>query len=405
MSLDERLVGLQTGPTEDFRTPEPPKGWQPGVIWNGSSGTITTGALTEPPTDWGPLLAARGMDPEAYEIVGDTIKWCSYDGWKRDSKDEPAYSAVCYSYRADIRLKRSDRPDLESLYREVRKAKPPKKPATGSADQHLVVLLSDWQVGNGDAGGAQAQLEQIAALPERIVDRIKSLRKGGCDIGHVVVAGMGDLVENTCGFYPSQPFLTELDRREQTRVVRRGVLDILRAITPVVPRVTVTAVAGNHGENRQNGKRITGFGDNDDVAAFEQVMEICAENPEVFGNIDWRLPSDRIATSINLSGHIVAFTHGHLAKPKADPAATLWEWWRGQAMGREYPGVADADILCSGHYHHLNVRSQQNRMLLVAPSLTAVGDWWAVATGMRTDPGTLTFVVDPNGWRALEILR
>jgi predicted phosphodiesterase len=216
---------------------------------------------------------------------------------------------------------------------------------------------------------------------------------------------MGDLVENTCGFYPSQPFLTQLDRREQMRVVRRGVLDIIKAVAPLVPRITVTAVAGNHGENRQNGKRLTGFGDNDDVACFEQVAEICAENPDAFGHVGWRLPTDRMATSIDLSGHIVAFTHGHLAKPTGGPANALWGWWEKQAMGREYPGVADAGILCSGHYHHTNVRAQHNRVLFIAPSLTAVGDWWANATGMRTDPGTLTFCVDPTGWSALEIIR
>jgi hypothetical protein len=112
-----------------------------------------------------------------------------------------------------------------------------------------------------------------------------------------------------------------------------------------------------------------------------------------------------MATSIDLSGHIVAFTHGHLAKPTGGPANALWGWWEKQAMGREYPGVADAGILCSGHYHHTNVRAQHNRVLFIAPSLTAVGDWWANATGMRTDPGTLTFCVDPTGWSALEIIR
>lgn len=405
MSLEDRLLGLQSEPTEDYRTPEPPKGWQAGVVWDGTTGTITTGSLDEPPTDWSALLKARGLDPDVYEIVGDSIKWCSYDGWRRDNLDEPAYSAQCFSYRADVRLKNPNRVNVPDLYDEIRKVKAPKREATGSADQHLVVLLSDWQVGNGDAGGARAQLEQIAALPDKVVAHLKALRKSGRDIGHVVLAGMGDLVENTCGFYPSQPFLTELDRREQMRVVRRGILDLVRAIAPHVPKITVTAVAGNHGENRQKGKRITGFGDNDDVAVFEQVAEICAENPEAFGHVGWRLPTDRMATSIDLSGHIVAFTHGHLAKPTGGPANALWGWWEKQAMGREYPGVADAGILCSGHYHHTNVRSQQNRVLFIAPSLTAVGDWWANATGMRTDPGTLTFCVDPTGWGALEILR
>ena len=394
---DNPLLSLQAFAAEELvRSTTPPPGWAPGLVWDGSRGTLTTGTLDSPPTDWGPLLAARGLDPEVYEIVGDTIKWCSYDGWKRDAQGEDAYSAICYSYRAEIRLKQQDRPDLEELFAEVRRLKPGRRTTGGT--RSLIVLLSDWQVGNGDAGGARAQLEQIARIPALIKDRVRRLKAGG-QVGEIVLAGMGDLVEGCTGFYPSQPWLTELDRREQTRVVRRGLLDIIRTVAPLAERITVTAVAGNHGENRQSGKRITGYGDNDDVAVFEQVAEICAENPEVFSHVGFRLPADRIAVALETAGQTIAFTHGHLARPKSDPAATLWEWWRGQAMGREYEGVADAQILCSGHYHHTNLRSQQGRTLLIAPSLTAVGDWWANSTGMRTDPGTLTFVVDQAGWK------
>ena len=380
-----------------------PDGWQPGITWDGTKGTLTTGALDVPPDPaiWAELIADWGLDPELTEVVPGTVQVRGWDGNMGGGE-----TRRFKYYKATLRPKTVAGPDtvgLDELHKAIRKDKPRKNARTG--DNTLVVALSDWQVGNGDAGGARSQLEKIASLPEQLVTHLKGLRKGGRDIGHVVIAGMGDLVENTCGFYPSQPFLTELDRREQARVVRRGILDILRAIAPHVPRITVTAVAGNHGENRQNGKRITGFGDNDDVAVFEQVMEICAENPDAFGHVGWRLPTDRIATSIDLSGHIVAFTHGHLAKPAGNPANTLWNWWEKQAMGREYPGVADAGILCSGHYHHLNVRAQSNRVLFIAPSLTKVGDWWANATGMRTDPGTLTFCVDPTGWSALEILR
>jgi UDP-2,3-diacylglucosamine pyrophosphatase LpxH len=74
-------------------------------------------------------------------------------------------------------------------------------------------------------------------------------------------------------------------------------------------------------------------------------------------------------------------------------------------MGREYEGVADAQVLISGHYHHTNLRSQQGRHLFICPSLMAVGDWWANATGMRSDPGTLTFVIGADGWSNLEVLR
>ena len=94
------------------------------------------------------------------------------------------------------------------------------------------------------------------------------------------------------------------------------------------------------------------------------------------------------------SGHPVE--HGHRNHMRAINAVR-----RAGGIGK----AVDAGILCSGHYHHLNVRAQSNRVLFIAPSLTQVGDWWANATGMRTDPGTLAFCVDPQGWSALEILR
>ena len=401
---EDRLLSLRKfAADEKVRQSAPPQGWAPGFRWDGTRGQITTETLEAEPEDWGALLASRGLDPLKYEVVGDSIKWCSYDGWKRDEAGEDAYSTICYSYRADIRLRQQAASDLEALFLEARKLK--RKPTTLTGDRALVILVSDWQVGNGDAGGIASQLEKIASLPQLCVERLRSLRRSGIQIGEIVLAGMGDLVEGCTGFYPAQQSMVQLDRREQTRVVRRGLLDLVKALAPLAPKVTVTAVAGNHGENRQNGKAITSPNDNDDVAVFEQVAEICAENPTVFGHLSWRLPSDRIAVSLEAGGLHIGFTHGHLAKPAGDPASTLWKWWTGQAMGREYEGIADAQILCSGHYHHLNVRSQQGRVLFIAPSLTAVGDWWANSTGMRTDPGTLTFVAGPDGWSNLEILR
>lgn len=403
-NAENRLLSLQRFAAQDAtRDPVAPAGWQPGVVWDGTRGTITTGPVDTAPEDWGPLLAARGLDPDRYEIVGDTVRWCSWDGWRRDAEGQQAVSALQYSFKADVRLRRTNHPDVDALVQEVRRLKPVR--ANRNAGDHaLIVLLSDWQVGNADAGGIRTQLEQIAALPHKLADHIKYLRKRGVPVGHIVVAGMGDLVEGCHSFYPGQEHAVQLDRREQLRVVRRGVLDVMRTVAPLAERITLTAVGGNHGEHRVNGKRVTGPADNDDVAAIEQVAEILLENPDAFGHVEIRLPHDRLAVTLEAGTKVLAFTHGHLAKPKGDPASTLWEWWRGQAFGQEY-AAGTAEYLFSGHYHHTNVRSQQGRTLMIAPSLTAVGDWWANSTGMRADPGTLTVVIGPDGWLNLEVLR
>ena len=400
----ERLRSLEAmdEPTKD--RPTYPSGWEPGVTWNGDHGEITTGTLPEAPNEWGHLLAERGLDPNMYEIVGDSVRWTSYDGWRRDGADEPAYSAICYSYKAEIRLRRRSLGfDCEELLKELHGDKTPKAVAVrAETDATWLVNLSDWQIGNADDGGVRSQINALAALPDLLGDALKRIQKTN-PVNHIVVAGLGDLLEGTCGFYPSQTFQVELDRREQARVVRRALTEIVRSLAKKGLPVTVTAVGGNHGENRQNGKRFTGFGDNDDVAVFEQVAEIFAESN--YENVGFRLPSDRMAVAIEMHGQIVSWTHGHLPRPKGNAAETMWGWWKDQIMGRYYPAVADANILVTGHYHHLNVKQQEGRTVFVCPSLTAVGDWYSNSTGVQTVPGTLTFRVDSNGWNNLEVIR
>lgn len=407
MSLADRLAAHDPA-TEDLGAPRVPQGWAPGVVWEGTSGTITTRPVDTPAeaTDWSALLAERGLDPDRYEVVGDSVRWCSFDGWRRDQPGDDAYSATLYSYKAEIRLRRpaaDAAPDLEQIAADIRRTRPRKRPAA-AGDATWVCALGDWQIGNADAGGVRAQLDAIAALPDLLTARLREIRRRR-PVGHVVVAGLGDLTEGTCGHYPAQQWSVQANRREQVRIVRRGVYEIVKALAPLAERVTLTAVGGNHGENRQGGRAFTDPADNDDVAAFEMVAERLAERPDLYGHVAARLPADRLAVSIDCSGTLVAFTHGHLARPKGLPAATLWSWWESQAMGRYYPGVADAQILVTGHYHHLNVRAQAGRTLMIGPSLTAVGAWWGDATGQTCQPGTLTFGVDGDGWFGLEVIR
>ena len=406
-NLADRLAAVekQAAHEDAVKTRIAPSGWEPGVVWDGRSGTIVTDTLYETPEDWSDLLRARGLDPERYEVVGDTIKWCSYDGWKRENPEDTATSCICYSFKAEIRLKnKNSTVNLEELYKDVRKKKKStKEPKDG--DETFLVCLSDWQVGNRDGGGVERQAEKIADLVDSIPDRISDLRRGGHNIGHIAVVGLGDLGEGTCGHYPAQQFRIEVDRREQLKLVRRGVRDIIMSVAPLSHKITVAAVGGNHGENRGlNGKAFTTTGDNDDVAVFEQVAEIFAANPDAFGHVSFRLPLERLTLSLNLSEHVVAFTHGHLSKPSGNAAQSMWNWWKDQTLGRAHPGVADADILIAGHYHHLNVKEQEGRAVFVAPSLVAVGEYFQDTYGVKTREGTLSMVIAPDGWGELHLI-
>jgi predicted phosphodiesterase len=396
-SLKDRLATVRgeaelTDVTRDKHTPP---GWEPGVVWDGTEGTITADPIDSDKPNWDKMLLARGLNPEVYEVAEDVVKFSSWDGANGERK---------FSFKATIQLKRSASHVLqEDVYRGIRKAKKVKhKPPSGSC--HFVVALSDWQVGNRDGGGMEEQARKIANLVDLIPQRIADLRKMGYKIGHVVVAGMGDLAEGTCGFYPAQEFRIEADRRDQMKLVRRGLTDIIKAIAPIAPKVTVLTVGGNHGENRAKGKAFTTTGDNDDVAVFEPIAEAFQENTKAYGHVGFKIPRDQLSLSISLAGHIVAFTHGHLSRPSQNAAQSLWVWWQKQAMGRAHPGVADANILITGHYHHLNVKEQEGRALFICPSLTTVGEYFQDGAGVKTQPGTLTMTVDESGWGNLHLI-
>lgn len=407
MALRERLESVQSESQlqEAVKRATHPTGWEPGIVWEpGKGGTITAGPMATPPDPaiWNTLIADWGIDPTITEIVDGSVQIRGWDAIRDGEVVRMKY------YRATLRAARSiadsARIHMEELYKEVRKAKPGRMAKADKGGMTLLVCLSDFQTGNPDDLGVEGQISALARLVDSLPERLKSLRKAGYVITCVCVAGLGDLIEGTCGFYAAQQFRVELDRREQVKLVRRALRDILMALAPLVEEVKVVCVPGNHGENRQNGKSITRVGDNDDVAVFEQVAEILSINPEAYGHIKWRIPSDEIAVAVELSGVRVGFTHGHVAKMKGNAAETIWGWWEKQAMGRAYESIADAEILIAGHFHHLNVKEQQGRSVFVCPSLTNVSEYYSDATGVNTRPGTLTMLVGDGGWTELAVI-
>jgi hypothetical protein len=409
MNLEERLDVLEGRAQIPDAQPTTPniKGWEPGIVWDGSSGTITTSPSSEEPDPaiWAELIRDWGLDPERTEIVPGTIQ---VRGWDANMGGEIVRLKY---YRATLRPRTASdvvtAAHMEELYKEARKSKRKKNPPK-DGESTLIVALSDWQVGNRDGGGVESQAKAIADLVESIPQRVSDVRRMGHKIGTIAVLGMGDLGEGTCGHYPTQQFRIELDRRDQLKLVRRGIRDIIMGIAPLAPQIMVAAVPGNHGENRQNGQSITSVHDNDDVAVFEQVAEILSINPTDYGHIGWRLSRDEIALAIELSGQIVALTHGHASKGFGGGAAgatgTMWKWWERHSMGRVNPGLAAAHYLISGHFHHFNIKEQESRTLIICPSITPVGEYFQDSAGVKTRSGTLSLVITPDGWQEMTLL-
>lgn len=351
--------------------------WVPGVEWLGSEGTVTTDAITGEP-EWADVLRKWDLDPDEFQIVEPVLfnSWGGEDGTNNRQ------------FKAKVIRRTHSRPDLEPLIAQALRHKPKKRNYTG--DAVLNVVLADWQIGKADHGGVEATIERILDRKEQVIQRVKDLRKIGRDISSLNVLWTGDSIEGCLGHYPSQTFAVELDRRDQVKVTRRLLSDSLQAWSKHFEEITVAAVAGNHGENRNAGKAFTGVQDNDDLAIVEQVAEILAANPEAFGHVRFAIAKDALTLTIPAAGWILGITHGHIAYRGSNPEAKLQRWWEGQAAGRQ--PIGDSDILVTGHYHHLRVADWGGCVWLQAPAMEGGSEWWRQSTGQMSQIGLLTFV-------------
>lgn len=372
------------------KTPEHPKGWEPGVVWDGTKGTVTTAPLTGKPDNWDHLLRVWDLDPALYEVI-EPVQYRAWDAQTPDGLTR------LYYYRATIRSRVHGRAaDIDELIREVKRYKP-RKAAAPTGDSAFVVPISDLQLGKPDGDGTEGTMRRFLDRIPLIKARYRELRKIGRPLGTLYIVGLGDIIESCDGHYPMQSYGVQLNRRDQSRLARHLIKQAIKEWAPDFERVVVPAVGGNHGENRKDGKAFTDFADNEDVAIFEEVAEAFAENP-AFGHVSFVIPNDDLTLTLNIAGTIVGFAHGHQAKgtgAKGKPHTKVGEWWKGQIAGRQ--PIGDADLLVSGHFHYLALERDGFRTHLQVPAMDGGSDWFRNTSGKDTMPGIATFVVTDHG--------
>lgn len=362
-----------------------PTGWEPRVT-EGSEQAEAVSAVFDSEPDEVTLLEGWRMDPEMWQIVDGSLL---VNRWQGPSGD------WCFQYKARLIRRVGRTVDVDELLRGISRWKPPvMKPGEAGT---LVVCFSDWQIGKADGDGTEGTVRRISASVARVVAHAKRVRPS-----QIVVVGLGDLLEGCDGHYPGQTFTVELDRRQQLRVVRRLFRDAVMSLSRLGVPMVVSAVAGNHGENRRDGKAFTGPGDNDDVAVVEQVAEVCQANPDAFGHVSFHIPDDRLSVLLDVQGFRVGFHHGHIAGRGSTPQQKQQNWWKDHAF--MLSPVGDADYLFTGHYHHLSVVDHGPRVHFQAPAMDGGSRWWEDRGGGMSASGTLTVMVGETGWDHLRVL-
>ena len=370
-----------------------PSGWEPRVTLTENEGEAISAIVSEAEanSDEEAMLAGWLLNPDDWTIVPGTL---AVNRWQMAGEWQYQYTAKV------IRKVAVTHADVEELVKAIGKHKKVKAPTGNYA---FVINLSDWQIGKGENGGSEATIDRILDSFDRIERRIKALRKAGTTIGDIYIVGMGDLVERCANNYANQTFTVDLNEREQERVVRRLLLEIVKRISKLSERVIITSVGGNHGEARNgSSKAYTNDADNLDVGVFETVYEALGENSDAYGHVYFYLPDDELSVALDINGTTVAFAHGHKAGGGANPMAKQLKWWEGQTFGKHVAG--DADVLVTAHYHHFAASESHGRLWLQCPAQDGGSKWFRDSTGAHARAGTLTFAVGPEGITEIQVI-
>jgi predicted phosphodiesterase len=388
-AIDRLLEPVEQNPIPNPSAKQKSAQWLPGVVWDGSEGTVTTTAIpAEESPDWDSVLRIWGLDPENFSVVEPVL----FNVW-----GNPDGGILNRQWKGKVVRKGTEKEvaDISEMIKEIKGHKRSQK-VTSYGNGVFCVVLADWQVGKPDGDGLSGTVKRILDGIDSVEERIKELRRIKRPLGRLIVLWTGDSVEGCIGHYEQQVFGVELDRRDQVKLARRLLRDALMRWSKLFDDVSVVAVAGNHGENRNSsGKSYTSLNDNDDVAIVEQVAEILASNPDAYSHVKFAIPKDRLSMTIESAGWILGITHGHVARVSgASPELKMKKWLEGQSFGRQ--SIGDSDVLVSGHWHHLRAADWGGVMWLQAPALDGGSLWWKEMTGATADVGILTFCMYPE---------
>jgi hypothetical protein len=388
---------------------------------NGDGSAVFSGGQEIPnDADIRALLEHVGKNPDDYNWEIISVSWNS-SSWHRSEEvaaqsiKHSAFTAPSCVVKIKIEPKqlaeelRETSEDIAELCALVSKRKPSKPNSAADKVWPELSFLwpwSDLQAGKGEGGGSQGMTNRMGYALQRVLERLRELKKLDRNPSTVYIIGMGDLVEQCSGHYPMQAFQVDLDRRQQMKLVRRLLLEAINALVDAGYKVVLAAVPGNHGENRNSdGKAYTSWTDNDDVAIFEQVAEVLAANPERYANVSGSFDDQDLVVTLQISDIEVAFAHGHQFRNGTNPTAKAEGWWKGQALGTQR--VANAKILVSGHYHHGAWSEASGRQWLQCPAQDGGSAWFTYTTGNHSPAGMLTFCVGSfydRGWGDLEVI-
>ena len=306
-------------------------------IEESADGVTITGAKfnTNEPTqsDWSKVFERFNLDPEKFELVGDSVRMSSWDQSSRQGGDRDLVQL--YSFRANFR-RRAARPisgaEVEERRERLRSfTLPARPPRSGGEDVAAVINLADIQGGKSEGGG-------VAATTQRLTDGLTNVQawlercRTHYNITEVVIVNNGDPVEGCAGNYDQQMFTVELNLRQQMNFILDAWTTYARELFPRFEKAQFISVLCNHGELGRHGGKKNRTDDADNLGGFlAESLKRILDGAEGFGHVEWTIPQDEMNVYATVAGVPMAFNHGH--KIPGSDASGFEKWLNGQVRG------------------------------------------------------------------------
>ena len=365
----EDLANLQGGGS-DKRDTAPKEAWRPQLELDADGGFFVSSPRKEgEPADSADLLAEFDLSPTDWIVTNvRRSKWQTYHGeWLE-------------SYRVSLKPAgvRASLVDMDQLESEIRKWRPAKSVKPLRGDLTALFCVGDTQWGKDAGDGTEGTVRRIRYGLDASLERLKELKGRG--IGQIALPQLGDCIEGVVSQNGKIAGRLDLTLTQQIRVGRRILLEWVKAFAPLTESLIIPVVPGNHDESHR--QLITDPMDSFQVEIVQQVLDICAENPDlahVQGRFGLR---DESTLTVDMSGTMVGFAHGHQSKDMGG------KWWEGQAMGRT--PVGSAEVLITAHLHHYKVSQVGPNLWIQTPALDGGSPWWKNSRGLDSPTGIVS---------------
>lgn len=366
-----------------------------------AGGATVTNALfgTATPTfeDWGMVFRRFNLSPEDYEIVDDTVRMSS---WDQSRRTETGDRDLIQLYSFSARFRRLPKGRLNELQvgeklEEMAAWVPPKRTRDKRVKPPVseVILPADLQAGKTDGGGVDALTDRLHRAMDQLDDKITKLRREK-HLHSIALVNMGDLIEGTAGFYPTQTFGVELDLRGQIKYAAEFMLTMSKHFFPMADHGHFVTALSNHGELGRTGggnKNTTTDHDSADGLLAEMLEMILREN-KAFDHVQFHTPYDEMVTYAEIQGIPLGFLHGH--KISGTDAGGFTKWLEAQQRGDQR--AWEVDVWHVAHRHNFQMWDLGSCSALQMPSLDGGSKSLRDATGKFSRPALASYTLNPE---------